>query len=342
MRFISFLCIVVLMASCKKDELPEDTSDFTLDNGILVLCEGLFQQNNASVSWISSANIDTDFFVSKTDRQLGDTGNDMQQYGGKIYIVVNVSSTIEVMSAADFSPIKQIVMQSGANAKQPRSIAFVGSNAYVTCYDGYVDVIDTASLTVTQRIPVGSNPEGILHANGKLYVSNSGGLSLPLMDSTVSIIDPALNSEIDRITVGQNPGALLSDSEGEVYVISRGNYGTNPSRLVRIDNTDQVAQTFGFDITMMCGMNQLFALSDGSTVDLFDPLTETFSQNNFIDLSSITTPYAMAFRASTNQFYVMDAKNYTNTGYVNRYSGSGVWETTYHVGLNPSKLLFFE
>ena len=176
MRLISLIVIGFVLFSCKKDETKCPATAPNLANGTLVLCEGLYQQNNSSISWIdfSSGVIDNSYFVTRTNRQIGDTGNDIKRYGGKIYVVVNVSSVIEVLSASDFTSIKQIQMESGGVAKQPRSIAFYGGNAYVTCYDGFVDVIDTTSLTVTTRIPVGNNPEGLAVANGKF-----GWIELP-------------------------------------------------------------------------------------------------------------------------------------------------------------------
>jgi hypothetical protein len=49
------LILSAIVVSCKKKPVQpteETTSPTTLSNGILVLNEGLFQQNNASLSWI--------------------------------------------------------------------------------------------------------------------------------------------------------------------------------------------------------------------------------------------------------------------------------------------------
>lgn len=344
MRYVSLLFIVSVLFSCKKKEPEVVIVDGNLGNGMLILCEGLFQQNNSSVSWVSftSNTVSNQFFNARADRQLGDTGNDMQKYGGKIYIVVNVSSTVEVLSAIDFHSIKQIPMQVGGVAKQPRSIAFYGSNAYVTCYDGFVDVIDTTTLTVTQRIAVGSNPDGIVSDYGFLYVSNSGGLNFPLLDSTISIIDPVSNTETNKVTVGPNPGAIVSDGLGDVYVISRGDFISIPSRLVKLNTGTLQTNSFGFEVTMLASMNNYIAFSDGNTVGILDPANEVITQSNFIDMSGVTTPYGLSYSPYYNKFYVFDAMNYTNSGYVFQYSGTGTYETKYHVGLNPSKSVFIE
>ena len=350
MRLSSLFVLSLLLFACDKDD-NQPTVTETLDNGILVLCEGLFQQNNSSLSWIDLSNeaVNTDFFTSQNGRFLGDTGNDMKVYGSKIYIIVNNSNTVEVINKKDGKSIKQISMTNGVAAKQPRSIAFYNGKAFVTCYDGFVDVIDTTNLTISQRIPVGSNPEGLAISNGKLFVSNSGGLNYPAVDSTVSIIDLANYTELDRIVVGKNPGAVQVDSEGDVYVIARGNYGTIPSRMVRINSqTNAVEQTFTFDASGMTLMQDYFLISfynystQTSEIRLFNTLSETLENNNFISTSGLTTLYGIQYNPVSDKIYCLDAMNYTNSGYVRQYTSAGVFEKSYHVGLNPSKLVFYE
>lgn len=350
MRLSSLLILSWLLFACdKNNDLPSATS--VMDHGILVLCEGLFQQNNSSLSWIdlNDETVDTDFFTSQNGRFLGDTGNDMKMYGSKIYIIVNNSNTIEVINKKDGKSIKQISMTNGSAAKQPRAIAFYNGKAFVTCYDGFVDVIDTTNLTISQRIPVGSNPESLAVSNGKLFVSNSGGLNYPAVDSTVSIIDLTSYAELDRIVVGKNPGAVQVDSEGDVYVIARGNYSSIPSRMVRINSqTNSVEQTYSFDASGMALMNDYFLISyynystQSSEIRLFNTLNETIENNNFISTSGLTTLYGIQYNPATDKIYCLDAMNYTNSGYVRQYTSTGVYEKSYHVGLNPSKLIFYE
>lgn len=350
MRYINILLFLALISSCKKDVI-EPTVPTSLSAGFLVLNEGLFQQNNSSLSWVDTqaGTVNLDFFLSKNNRLLGDTGNDMQVYGGKIYIVVNGSSSIEVLEKSTGKSIKQINMFVGTMAKSPRSIAFSGNKAFITCYDGFVDVLDTASLTITQRIQVGSNPEGLAVSNGKLFVANSGGLNFPNVDSTLSVIDLTSFLEIQKITVGKNPGSVVVDQEGDVYVIARGNYGSNPARMVRVNSMSlTVEEQFPFDALGISKMNSQFLISfynyttESSSVLLFDPLSETLINSNFINTTDIQTLYGIDYNSFNDKIYCLDAMNYTNTGYVRRYSAQGVYETSYHVGLNPSKLLFYE
>ncbi len=352
MRYKFFLILLVLFTvACKKKKTKEPDAPQVLQHGMLVLNEGLFQQNNATLGWFDfSANSYTsNFFEQKTNRSLGDTGNDMKRYGGKIYVIVNVSSTVEILDASNGNSITQISMIANGTAKQPRYIAFSGSKAYISCYDGYVDVLDTSSLTITNRIQVGANPEGLAISNGKLFVANSGGLNFPNVDSTVSVIDLGSQQEITRITVGKNPGSVQTDPSGEVYVITRGDYASIPSRMHRINpNTLSVVQSFPFDASGISPFNNRFLISyhDFSSGDneiaLFDPSTETIINPAYISTNGIQTLYGIYYSSLTNKIYCMDAKNYTVTGQIHVFSNAGTFETSYNVGLNPCKILIYE
>lgn len=347
-KYCSIILLMILASSCKKDKPTEAEVPATLSNGMLVLNEGLFQLNNSSLSWVNleTGSVDNDYFTNKTGRLLGDTGNDLKKYGGKIYIVVNVSSTIEVLDAHTGESVKQISMNNGTVGKQPRSITFHQGKAYISCFDGFVDVLDTASLEITQRIQVGSNPDHMTIAGNSLFVSNTGGLNSPAMDSTVSVIDLTINSEIKKITVGLNPGSIELADNGKIYVVTRGNYGSVVSKMVRISAANlNVDQIYNYGISNISKFGDKLLLStfdygsETQKVSLFDPVADNITNLNFISINQIQTLYNVQYVASQNKIYVIDAKGYTNTGYVHVYSSSGTLLDTYHVGLNPNSIL---
>ncbi|HDP54471.1 MAG TPA: YncE family protein, partial [Bacteroidetes bacterium] len=228
---IGFALLLLFASSCVKEPMEPnnkplasiDTSLATM--GLYVLNEGLFNLNNSTLTWFSYADGEsvTDFFEQKNGRSLGDTGNDIAIYGSKMYVVINVSSQVEVVNPFTGKSIKQIAFFNGDKPRQPRRIAFHGSKAFVCSFDGTVALIDTASLEIEQLIEVGRNPDGIAVLNNKVYVSNSGGLDAPNYDSTVSVIDIETMSEIKRIDVGLNPFSLVPDDYGNLYVVLRGN-----------------------------------------------------------------------------------------------------------------------
>lgn len=350
-KYSYILLLFVGFLSCKKKPLPEPEVPNNLSNGILILNEGLFQQNNSTLGWINLADnsYSGNFFEQKTNRSLGDTGNDLQRYGGKIYVIVNVSSTIEILDANTGSSITQISMVQNSVSKQPRHIAFHGGRAFITCYDGFVDVLDTASLSITQRIQIGANPEDLTICNNQLYVTNSGGLNAPNVDSTVSVINLSTLQEIKRINVGKNPGAIESDPFGDVYVVSRGDYNSIPPRLHRINSvTNTLVESFNFDVLGITKFNNHFLVSNynystgQSSISLFDTQTETITNPTYINTANIETLYGVFYHSGSNKIYCFDAKNYTTTGNLLIYSSNGTLEKTISVGLNPSKIILYE
>ena len=344
MRLISLWILLFFVVGCKKKTTTINSDVSELKHGLLVLNEGLFNLNNASLSWVdlNTNTVSEDFFLQKTGRKLGDTGNDLQRYGAKIYVLVNVSSTIEVLDANIGSSIKQISMQLNGIAKQPRNLAFYGSKVFISCFDGYVDVIDTASLTVEKRIKVGSNPEDMVVVNQRLYVSNSGGL-IPSLDSTLSIIDCQNLVELEKIVVGKNPGKIVALNDSILYVHVRGNYSTIPSVLKKVNvGISKNQETIPIKISGMEKMENQLLIYTSESVSLYDMKTNATINSDFIPLNDITTLYRIQYVEALKQLFLFDANTYTNSGYIHRFSNTGQYIQKYHVGLNPNSLIYYE
>ncbi len=331
----------LLFASCHKDNVIPTHTPVT--DGFYILNQGLFNDNNSTLSFYdyTSKQVAADIFSSANGRGLGDTGNDIEIYGSKMYIVVNISSTIEVVNPKTGKSIRQIKLFNGTTARQPRDVAFYKGNAFVTSYDGTVAVIDTATLGVKSYITVGRNPEQLVVANGKLYVANSGGLDYPNYDTTVSVIDLSTGTVTKTITVAANPQNVGTDGNGNVYVQSAGNYSTvGPSLAVIDDNTDVVKSQTDFDGSNMVvqGDNAYFITSTGA-IKVYNVKTSTVTAAGFItDGTAITTPYSLAVDASTGEVFITDAKDYTSAGAVYVFDKTGKKEYSITVGVNPGKI----
>jgi DNA-binding beta-propeller fold protein YncE len=343
------IAIFCTLLSCKKPKKTEEILE-VMPQSILILNEGLFQQNNSSITQISKETNTPEqlFFEKKTGRGLGDTGNDLKRYGSKIYIVVNVSSTIEVIDAAQGSSLKKISMINGLGAaKQPRAITFSNGKGYVSCFDGFVDVLDTNTLTIVKRIQVGKNPDHICSNEQFVFTSNSGGLDFPLLDSTISVIDPILDVEISKKTVGKNPGVMNLDEFGYLFVAIRGNYSSITPKFLKLNSNNlDILSTENWNISKIERWNtKLLLVRDwGSfqSVVLCDPLTVAIMNTNFLETSSITKLYNLQVNYANGKIYCTDAKNFSNQGEVSEYSAQGAFVQKWKTGINPSKMLFVE
>jgi len=353
---ILLFLFIILLSSC--DDMKDTPSPTTLpatpgETGQLyVLSEGLFNMNNSTLSLINfdSGALTSDFFLFKNNRGLGDTANDMKQYGNKLWIVVNVSSQLEVMDATSGISIKQIPFFNAAKvARQPRSITFYAGKAYVCSFDGTVARIDTATLDIEAITTVGRNPDGIAAVNGKLYVSNSGGLDIPNYDNTVSVVDLNTFKEIKKITVGMNPFKVEADSHGDVYVVSRGNNSTIKSTWCRIDSkTDEVVQTFDnlpvVNFTIHNDTAYLYNydfIKSTYWVKTFDCNTEQIIADNFItDSTTLERPFSITVHPTNGNVYLTDARNYTVKGDLLCFNRKGKLQYKIEsIGLNPNTVV---
>jgi YVTN family beta-propeller protein len=330
-----------ILASCHKDKKITPVS-VSATSGLYVLNQGGITHNNSSLSFYNYINKQTtaDVFSAVNGRGLGDTGNDIEIYGSKTYIVVNVSSTIEVIDTKTAKSIAQIKLFNGSTPREPRDIVFYKNNAYVTAYDGTVAVIDTTALTVSRNITVGDSPEELALVNGKLYVANSGGLDATF-SNTVSVIDLSSNTVTKTLTVGLNPQYVAADAYGNVYVLAAGDYDTVGSSLTIIDdNADVVKSQTNFDgESMAIQGDNLFFITSANKVEIYNTKTQSISNNSFItDGTVITTPFCVASDGTTGEVFVTDAKDYQSNGTLYAFDKTGKKEYSITVGINPGRI----
>lgn len=353
-----YICLFVellLLAGCNDMyDVPHTTkwNDSIQESKILVLCEGLFNMNNSTLAVVNNADstIDYNVFLSVNGRGLGDTANDMKRYGNRIYITVNVSSQLEVLDANTFTSIRQVpLFNEDGVARQPRYVAFYENKALVSCFDGFVAVIDTASLEVERWVQCGKNPDYLTVCNDKLYVSNSGGLDFPNYDNTVSVIDLTSYREIKKIVVGYNPGAIAADSQNDVYVITRGDY--SEYALHKIDTyIDTVVETFQdihpLNMKIVNDVAYMYSVDYNGNdywIKQFDCISDVVINEKFIsDSTEIRTPFGLEIDSHNGDVYICEAYDYVVWGDVLCFNRDGKLKFRLSgIGLNPNNVIIY-
>lgn len=346
--FFFFLAAVSSLAltSCTKDE-----TTVASNGSVYVLNQGTMNYNNSTVTSynIDKATSTIDWYKAQNGVGLGDTGNDMAVYGGKIYIVVNVSS---VLTVTDLNGkfLKTISFQNGSSARQPRCIAFNKNKAYVCSFDGSVARIDTTSLSIEAYATAGENPDGICVANNNLYVSNSGGMNYMTGNygTTVSVINISSFTETQKITVNMNPFTIHTGDDGNVYVLSHGNYGSIGSEIQMINpQTNTVAKTYANSSAAdfaLSGSKLFFCNYDyaakASVIKVMDVSTGAIS--NFItDGTTVPSASSIAVNPSNGDVYVTSsAADYVSNGTVYCFGSTGKLKFSFASGVNPWKVVF--
>lgn len=340
--FTGLALVAAIMASCHKDKVNPDNGTPTAQRaGLYVLNQGNFGQNNSTLTYydFSTLSLVADQFTAANANKLGDTGNDAGVYGSKMFITVNNSNVVTVVAAKTAKLLKQVTLS------QPRSIAFFGSNAFVTSYNGTVSVIDTTSLTITKTITVGPDPEQMVVSNGKLYVANSGGLN-PTPNTTVSVIDPVgLTVTKTIIGVVSDPVSITADNYGHVYVLSLGNFGNISAGMTIISNaTDAVTSTpatnLSYNIPIISNGDFIYYFTADNKIAVYNAKTQAPAQANFItDGTAITTPFAISADSNSGEIFVTDAKDYASNGTLYAFDKNGKKEYAITVGVSPGKIV---
>ena len=284
------LCGALFLGACQKieqhQEPPKDNGltgvMVNVDNfansaqKIFVLNEGSMGSNSATLDFLrlpAGIYISDAFgkMNSSVGAGLGDVGNDIAVINNEVWIVVNNSGIVEVISAEDETEINVI------NVPTPRYIAYDANYAYVTSwagayatYEGW-DLVDYSNVKgqvyrinlktkqVEGTVEVGYQPEGIAYYGGKLYVANSGGLTLPptySYDNTVSIIDAASFKVTKTVEVQVNLKNAYADSKGNIYFTTLGNYWDVHSGLYMITaaNPDSPSHVSDYaTVSNICG-----------------------------------------------------------------------------------------
>jgi YVTN family beta-propeller protein len=341
---ITFLLVSTVFFACKEPK-EETSDDLTFD--ILILNEGLWNMNNSSITAYNIATKDRigDYYKhANNNRSLGDMANDILVYGSKVYVVVNGSNQINVIDKKTGISIKQI----SGTSSQPRCVTSHNGKVYACYFDGSVVKIDTATLQIEATIQVGRNPDGICTANNKLYVSNSGGLDYPNYDNTVSVIDLNSFSETKKITVQLNPTLIKADKNGNVYVVSNGNYDDVSPCLQRINTiSDEVEKIFDLGVKSFDIYNNFlyFYTYDYNTGKAYyqtlDLQKDSIVNKNFISGNNLPqVPYGITINQSNGDIYITDALDYKSIGDVHCFSSNGQKKFQFEAGIVPKKVVF--
>jgi YVTN family beta-propeller protein len=339
------LAFATSLASCRKDKTNPAPETPTAERaGIYILNQGGFLKSNSTLTYYdyTSKTLTADIFSVANTTTLGDVGNDLGIYGSKMYIVVNNSNLIYITNSKTSKVIKQITLT------QPRSVVFYKANAFVTSYNGTVSVIDTANLTITKTITVGSSPEQMAVVNGKLYVANSGGLDYPNVANTVSVVDLTTLAETKKVTVIDNPTSVTADSFGNVYILSFGivtkTKNVNPGLTIINSATDvvksQASLSLGYNIPIYAQGDFVYYATADNKIAVYNGKTQTLSSANYItDGTALDMPFSISGDPQTGEIFVGTAPSYSANGSLVAFDKTGKKEYAIATGIIPGKIV---
>lgn len=374
---VSILAMALLLVtSCREDDEILTPEEEKVSNGektteivgFYLLNEGNMGSNKSTLDYYDyTTGVYTRNIYAEANptmaQALGDVGNDIQIYGSKLYAVMNSSNLVEVMDAKTAKHIGTI------EVPNCRCLHFDGQYGYLTSYAGqevsvgqnkeqrgYVAKFDTATLKIVDKCDVGFQPDELYieKVNGKLYVANSGSYMVKNSENTISVIDLQSFTEAKRIEVVNNLHRLRADSHNQLWVSSRGDYYTQPSRLYCIDIatetvTDSVCvPVTDFDIvgdSLYVYSTEFSYLTYETTISysVVNTKTHEIVSNKFITDGSdekILMPYGIKINPQTKEIFITDAKDFVSPGMLYCYTLEGQLKWSVATGDIPAHIVF--
>lgn len=373
-KLLAILAFALFITSCR-EPIPEPTTkkeetrkeQVSKYQGLFLLNEGNMGSNKCTLDYNDFAggwychNI---YPVQNRDNAvtcLGDSGNDLQIYGGKLYAVVNGSHLVEVMSLESGRHVATV------SVPNCRYIVFDGGYAYVSSYaaenetdiasaTGSIYKIDTVNFKVAATCRVGYQPEEMAVCGRKLYVANSGGYRYDSgdYDKRVSVVNLNDFTHEKFIEVAPNLHRMEADSHGQVWVSSRGNYYDIPSKISIIDsNTDTVTGEMAISTTdMALCRDSLYIYGSEWSYELQGyknsyavvnvKMRQKVADKIITDGSDaeIQSIYGMAVNPETGDIFITDAMDYMTPGTLFCFSRDGKKKWSKTTGDIPSRMAF--
>ncbi len=373
---VYFLPLLVVTTSCRDDELVvpteydiigDENRDGTV-RGFYLVNEGNMGSNKCTLDFYDyhTGLYSRNFYAEKNPnvvKELGDVGNDIGIYGSKLYVVVNCSHKVEVLDAHSGIRIGQVDIPNCRYVRFHRGKAYVSSYVGPVLIDpdapkGAVYEVDTLSLAITRKVSVGYQPEEMEVIDDYMYVANSGGYRAPDYDNTVSVIQMVDFKQVQHIPVGINLHRLKKDRYGKLWVTSRGDYQSRPSRLYVMEKKPGFNQMTVSDTIPVACSNMAFygdmmyyyatewnnySASNTITYGVIDVRTKEIVSHNFITdgtENEITIPYGIAVHPDTGEIFVTDAKNYVSSGTLYCFTPDGRKKWSVRTGDIPAHITF--
>lgn len=339
----SLVLLSILISSCGSDDsIPLGE----YENGIFVINEGNFQDGDGSVTYYGRSNstIEQTIFSGVNDTQLGDVVQSGIVHEGLAYLVVNNSNKVEVVNAYTFEREMTI-----PDVLLPRYMAVSGDKGYLTEWvsfsdPGRVSIIDLASGTVDNTITVGFGAEDVEVVGNKIFVSNSFG-------NTISVIDQSNNNSVETVTVSSSPKGMVIDKNGDLWVACGGGFDANFSpanngAIYKIDpSSNEILTTYELNANFSAKMvmnNDRDALYYyvGNTIFVQNVEGTSISTEPFAVVEGATSIYGIGLDPTTGIVYVGDSKFFAEDGEVFRYDPNGTLIDSFDTGVAPNSFIF--
>ena len=347
-----FATLFTLFGCVPDPVAPANGSDPLVQGGVYVLCEGLWSQDNSTLSYLSpTGNVVRDVVsVYNSGTKLGDTSTDLVVKNDTLIIAVSTSKSICMVRKSDGKWLGRLSMVSG----QPYRLA-MSSTGKLFCTnlnDDSITELDANSLTITvPRVAVGPAPEGIACADGKVYVAISGLGDLRKSEQgagTVSVLSDYDLSVQTTFSDLPNVGEVCADASRHRVWVAYRHYASQPDSLggiVEIDTRkDTIVHVWRMKVPTAIAVDSesgaVYVLNETGVVRIESnsptpTLVAPHENKNGNDIW-----YSLGFDPIRKLIVVGNARSYVTDGEVILFRTDGTIEARLNVGINPTAFAF--
>lgn len=337
--FIVFTCIM-LIASCKKDS---STHVPIAERGLLMVNEGNFNWGNAGLSLFDPDKniLNKDVFKEANGFSLGDVAQSATLIDSLLYVVVNNSAKVVVVSASTFKQ-QSVISITGSS---PRYLLSVNDSiAYVTeLYANKIWIVNTKAGTTLGSISVAGETNQMEKVNDQVFVAERtkfNGASV----AQIRVVNALSHQTTKVIPLPTQPNSICKDMSDNIWVMTDTG-GGKPASLIAIDNsTLSVTKQYDFPTGKtpsrlryntanhtLCFLSWNGVYSTGSNTSTL-PTSPLFS-------ISAAIPYAFDIDAK-GKYYVADAIDYTQSSKCFVYNADGSQSHSFNAGINTNQFVF--
>jgi hypothetical protein len=339
------LIIIMLIISCNKEDEP-DLPGGEFQHAVFIVNEGNFTAGNASLTYYNyqTGEVQPKVFYRVNGAPLGDVANSVTVEGESLYIVVNNSHVVYKINALTGRFEGKLT---GLTSPRQMLLLDKGEALISDLYEKSLVRVNTETMEIVSRIPVGRTSENMLLYNDRIFVANWSAFQQELLNNMIMVIDAETMLLSDSIQVGIEPNSMVLDKQNHLWVLCSGGFMNEELPVLWKINPDagEVLDTFEFP-EINSSPNHLCLNKTGDTLYFLNKhvyrmaCTDThLPENAFIEADDGTNYYMLAV-SPRGDIYVTDANDFTRNGMVYRYSANGILKQKFEAGIIPGAIGF--
>ncbi|MFC0262295.1 YncE family protein [Fontibacter flavus] len=348
MRKLHKLCLAVFMLmaffSCKEEENQIPLGEF--ENGVFIINEGAFGANDGEVYHYDPSNgqLKSNIFESKNARPFAGLLQDMVEVEGRLYLVANTGK-VEVVDPKDFA--SKGAVSEGLDIS--RSLVVANQKLYISDWgpydanfnspDSYIAVVDQLDGgTVSKKISVSSNPEGMFLAGNQILVACESAQKMDVISVSTEAVTKSLEVIGRPVRFFESDGKLFlyaKDSENiYLHEINRSN-----AEILQTVEINVVLATSKFTL----GENgELLVITSTGWPDYNDAIARVNINSREVLNQAIFSGsgfYGIGYHPQLKEIYVGDNNGFQGSGTVIVLDQNGQQLKTFTAGRGPSGFL---